>query len=238
MIKYASNDFLALKISYMNEIANLCEAIGANVEEVAKGMGFDERIGKRFLHAGIGYGGSCFPKDTKALHHLSAVNGCEMRTVEAAIEVNEGQKYKLSKKARKYYADYNGLQIAVLGLTFKPGTDDLREAPSLVNVPVFLEDGAYVRAWDPVGAANFRKRIPDEHITYFDTVEEALKDADICFIFTEWPEVKALPLSKFAELMRRPIVMDGRNCYRLEDVKQASLIYESIGREIVNTIEQ
>lgn len=234
MIKYASNDFLALKISYMNEIANLCEAIGANVEEVAKGMGFDERIGKRFLHAGIGYGGSCFPKDTKALHHLSAQNGCEMKTVKAAIEVNEGQKYKLSKKARKYYADYNGLKIAVLGLTFKPGTDDLREAPSLVNIPVFLEDGATVRAWDPVGAENFKKRIPDERIEYCATVEEALLDADICFIFTEWKEVKELELSQYAKLMKTPIVMDGRNCYRLEDVRKAKMLYESIGREIVD----
>lgn len=234
MIKYASNDFLALKISYMNEIANLCEAIGANVEEVAKGMGFDERIGKRFLHAGIGYGGSCFPKDTKALHHLSAQNGCEMKTVKAAIEVNEGQKYKLSKKARKYYADYNGLKIAVLGLTFKPGTDDLREAPSLVNVPVFLEDGATVRAWDPVGVENFKKRIPDERIEYCETVEDALLDADICFIFTEWKEVKELELSQYAKLMKTPIVMDGRNCYRLEDVRKAKMLYESIGREIVD----
>lgn len=234
MIKYASNDFLALKISYMNEIANLCEAIGANVEEVAKGMGFDERIGKRFLHAGIGYGGSCFPKDTKALHHLSAQNGCEMKTVKAAIEVNEGQKYKLSKKARKYYSDYNGLNIAVLGLTFKPGTDDLREAPSLVNVPVFLEDGANVRAWDPVGVENFKKRIPDPSIRYCSTVEETLQDADICFIFTEWKEVKELDLNKYAELMRTPIVMDGRNCYKLADVKKAPILYESIGREIVD----
>lgn len=234
MIKYASNDFLALKISYMNEIANLCEAIGANVEEVAKGMGFDERIGKRFLHAGIGYGGSCFPKDTKALHHLSAQNGCEMKTVKAAIEVNEGQKYKLSKKARKYYDDYNGLKIAVLGLTFKPGTDDLREAPSLVNVPVFLEDGAIVRAWDPVGVENFKKRIPDERIEYCETVEDALLNADICFIFTEWKEVKELELSQYAKLMKTPIVMDGRNCYRLEDVRKAKMLYESIGREIVD----
>jgi len=234
MIKYASNDFLALKISYMNEIANLCEVIGANVEEVAKGMGFDERIGKRFLHAGIGYGGSCFPKDTKALHHLSAQSGCEMRTVKAAIEVNDGQKYKLSKKARKYYEDYNGLTIAVLGLTFKPGTDDLREAPSLANVPVFLEDGAHVKAWDPVGVENFKKRIPDQQITYCDTVEDTLRDADICFIFTEWSAVKELPLQKYAELMRNPIVMDGRNCYMLDDVKKVPILYESIGREIVD----
>lgn len=234
MIKYASNDFLALKISYMNEIANLCEAIGANVEEVAKGMGFDERIGKRFLHAGIGYGGSCFPKDTKALHHLSAKNGCEMRTIKAAIEVNEGQKYKLSQKARKYYSDFNGLKIAVLGLTFKPGTDDLREAPSLVNLPVFLDDGATIMAWDPVGAANFKKRMPSEHIIYCDTIEEALTDADICFIFTEWQQILDLDLSRYADLMKEPIVMDGRNCYTLEEAAKAPILYESIGREIID----
>lgn len=234
MIKYASNDFLALKISYMNEIANLCEAIGADVEEVAKGMSFDDRIGRRFLHAGIGYGGSCFPKDTKALHYLSAQNGCEMKTVKAAIEVNDGQKYKLSKKARKYYPDYNGLTIAVLGLTFKPGTDDLREAPSLVNVPVFLEDGAKVKAWDPVGAENFKKRIPDENITYCNSVEETIKDADICFIFTEWKEVKELDLNRYVALMKTPIIMDGRNCYTMEEVKKAPVLYESVGREAVD----
>lgn len=234
MVKYASNDFLALKISYMNEVANLCEAIGANVEEVAKGMGFDERIGKRFLHAGIGYGGSCFPKDTKALHHLSAKNGCEMKTVKAAIEVNEGQKYKLSQKARKYYSDFKGLKIAVLGLTFKPGTDDLREAPSLVNVPVFLDDGATVMAWDPVGADNFKKRLPSEHIHYCETIEEALADADICFIFTEWAAVKKLDLSTYAKFMKNPIVMDGRNCYTLEEAAKAPILYESIGRAVVD----
>lgn len=234
MVKYASNDFLALKISYMNEIANLCEAIGANVEEVAKGMGFDERIGKRFLHAGIGYGGSCFPKDTKALHHLSAKNGCEMKTVKAAIEVNEGQKYKLSQKARKYYSDFKGLKIAVLGLTFKPGTDDLREAPSLVNIPVFLDDGATVMAWDPVGADNFKKRLPSEHIIYCTTIEEALADADICFIFTEWAAVKKLDLSTYAKFMKNPIVMDGRNCYTLEEAAKAPILYESIGRAVVD----
>ena len=132
---------------------------------------------------------------------------------------------------------FEGLKVAVLGLAFKPGTDDLREAPSLVNVPVFLEDGAHVKAWDPVGAENFKKRIPDEHISYCDTVEDALKDADICFIFTEWKEVKELQLQKYVELMRKPIVMDGRNCYDLEDVKAVPMIYESIGRITVNNLE-
>ena len=157
MIKYASNDFLALKISYVNEIANLCEIVGANIQDVTQGMGFDPRIGNRFLNAGVGYGGSCFPKDTKALHWLANFHDYEIKTVKAAIEVNELQKIKLFKKSRKYYDSLEGLTVAVLGLTFKPGTDDLREAPSLVNVPLILDDGATIHAWDPVGVANFER---------------------------------------------------------------------------------
>lgn len=149
-------------------------------------MGLDSRIGDKFLNSGIGYGGSCFPKDTKALSWLASFNDNELKTIKAAIEVNENQKFKLIKKARKYYEDFSGLTVAVLGLTFKPGTDDLREAPSLVNIPLMLEDGAKVKAWDPVGVDNYKKHYPDE-IEYCDTIEETLDNADICFIFTEWP---------------------------------------------------
>jgi UDPglucose 6-dehydrogenase len=236
MIKYASNDFLALKISFINEIANLCEIIGADIEDVALGMGFDSRIGNRFLNAGIGYGGSCFPKDTKALHWLANFHDHELKTVKAAIDVNENQKLKLIKKSRKYYESLQGLNVAVLGLTFKPGTDDLREAPTLVNIPLMLEDGANVRAWDPVGVDNFKKLYPDE-VTYCDSIESTIKDADICFIFTEWDEVKDFDLSKYSELMKTPIVLDGRNCYGLKSVKKAGMIYDSIGRETVNSLE-
>lgn len=233
MIKYASNDFLALKISYINEIANLCEIVGANIEDVAKGMGMDPRIGDKFLKAGIGYGGSCFPKDTKALHWLANFHDYELKTIKAAIEVNENQKLKLIKKARKYFDSFNGLNVAVLGLTFKPGTDDLREAPSLQNIPILLEDGAYIKAWDPVGIENYKKIYPNE-IKYCDTIEEALKDADICFIFTEWPEIINLDLTLYTKLMKNPLVIDGRNCYNLEKVKAAGIIYESIGRSTIN----
>mgnify|MGYP000044906486 CR=1 FL=1 len=233
MIKYASNDFLALKISYINEIANLCESVGADIEDVAKGMGFDSRIGNRFLSAGIGYGGSCFPKDTKALSWLAAFNDKEIKTVRAAIEVNDNQKLKLIKKARKYYYDFSGLTIAVLGLTFKPGTDDLREAPSLVNIPIMLEDGAKVKAWDPVGVQNYKKYYPTE-IEYCDTIIETLKDADICFIFTEWEDVKNIELSWFETYMKKPIVLDGRNCYPLDAFKDVHILYDSIGREVVD----
>lgn len=229
MIKYASNDFLALKISYINEIANLCEIVGANIEDVATGMGFDKRIGPHFLHAGIGYGGSCFPKDTKALNWVASYNDMELKTVKAAIEVNEQQKLKLLKKARKYYTDFSGLNVAVLGLTFKPGTDDLREAPSLVNIPIILEDGAMIKAWDPVGIENFKKAFPDQ-LTYCETISDALMDTDICFIFTEWPEVRDLSPQDFLKFMRNPIVLDGRNCLPLDIFRQSDVIYESIGR--------
>lgn len=229
MIKYASNDFLALKISYINEIANLCEIVGANIEDVALGMGFDERIGNRFLHAGIGYGGSCFPKDTKALSWVASYNDVELKTVKAAIEVNEQQKLKLLKKARKYYSDFTGLTVAVLGLTFKPGTDDLREAPSLVNIPIILEDNATIKVWDPIGINNFKKKFPDQ-IVYCETIQETLHNADICFIFTEWPEVKALSPHDFLSSMNKPIILDGRNCLNLKEFSRSDVIYESIGR--------
>ncbi|MDE7169509.1 MAG: UDP-glucose/GDP-mannose dehydrogenase family protein, partial [Mucispirillum sp.] len=161
MIKYASNNFLALKISFINEIANLCEKIGANIEDVVNGMGYDERIGNKFLNAGIGYGGSCFPKDTKALHWLSSWNDYELKTIKAAIEINENQKLRLIKKSQKYYNNLGNLNIAVLGLTFKPETDDLREAPSKVNIDLMLDDGAAIRAYDPVGIPNFSKLYPE-----------------------------------------------------------------------------
>ena len=232
MVKYASNDFLALKISYINEIANLCEIMGADIEEVAKGMGYDSRIGDKFLRAGIGYGGSCFPKDTKALSWLASFNDYELKTVKAAIEVNEQQKLKLIKKARKYYEDFRGLTVAVLGLTFKPGTDDLREAPSLVNIPLLLEDGAKVQAWDPVGEENFKKRVPGA-IRYCRTAGEALDGADLCMVFTEWDEVRKLDGKDYKERMRHAIVLDGRNCYGKEEIaamREAGVTYESIGR--------
>ena len=227
MIKYASNDFLALKISYINEIANLCEIVGANVQDVAKGMGYDDRIGNKFLNAGIGYGGSCFPKDTKALHWLANMHDYEIKTIKAAIEVNEQQKLKLIKKARKYYDSFEGLTVAVLGLTFKPGTDDLREAPSLVNIPIMLDDGAKVKAWDPVGVENFKKLYPE--IEYCCSIDETITDADICFIFIEWDEIKSYDVSKFAELMKRAIVLDGRNCLRVGTNNLANVVFEKIG---------
>ncbi|MDR1605024.1 MAG: UDP-glucose/GDP-mannose dehydrogenase family protein [Gracilibacteraceae bacterium] len=229
MVKYASNDFLALKISYINEIANLCEIIGADIDAVSRGMGLDPRIGNQFLQAGIGYGGSCFPKDTAALYFLADYYDYELKTIKAAIEVNKSQKLKPLKKARKYYASLAGRQITVLGLTFKPGTDDLREAPSLVNIPVLLEEQALIRAWDPAGSDNFRRLYP-EGIEYCRTIDEALTGSELCFIFTEWPQILAYDLNSFPKLMRRPVVIDGRNCFSPQAARAAGIIYDSVGR--------
>ncbi len=229
MIKYASNDFLALKISYMNDIANLCELVGANIEDVAKGMSYDARIGAKFLNAGIGYGGSCFPKDTKALNYLAEQNGYHLRTVKAAIDVNKEQKTMLFKKASQRLITFTGLKVAVLGLTFKAGTDDLREAPSLENIPLLLEQKADIYAYDPVGEENFKKKYPTE-ITYVSTPEEALKGANVCFVFTEWGEIKQLVPADFKNNMRTALVYDGRNVFDPEEMKQAGVEYHSIGR--------
>lgn len=229
MIKYASNDFLALKISYMNDIANLCELVGANIQDVAKGMSYDARIGERFLNAGIGYGGSCFPKDTKALSYLASQNGYSLRTVQAAIDVNQEQKTLLLRKASNRLITFKGLKVAVLGLTFKAGTDDLREAPSLENVPVLIEQGADIYAYDPVGMDNFKKRFP-EGITYVSTPQEALDGANVCFVFTEWGEIKAVKPEEYKKLMMTPLVYDGRNLYEPEEMKENGVEYYSVGR--------
>ena len=229
MIKYDSNDFFALKISYMNDIANLCELVGANIEDVAKGMSYDPRIGSNFLKAGIGYGGSCFPKDTKALKYLANKNGYRLRTVEAAVEVNSEQKTKLFKKASDRLITFNGLKVAVLGLTFKPGTDDLREAPSIDNIKLLLEQGANVYAYDPVGEENFKKIYPTQ-INYVSTPEEALKEANVCFVFTEWNEIKSMDINLYKKLMKTPLVYDGRNIYDIDQMKEIGVEYYSIGR--------
>ena len=230
MIKYASNDFLALKISYMNDIANLCELVGANIQDVAKGMSYDPRIGASFLNAGIGYGGSCFPKDTKALKYLAKQHGYKLKTVEAAVDVNTEQKVKLFKKASQRMITFNGIKIAILGLTFKPGTDDLREAPSIDNVELLLKNNANnIYAYDPVGEDNFKKRYPTQ-INYVSTPEEALKDANICFIFTEWEEIKEIKPEIYKKLMKTPLVFDGRNIYNIAEMKEKGIEYYSIGR--------
>ena len=229
MIKYASNDFLALKISYINDIANLCELVGADIEDVTKGMSYDPRIGSSFLHAGIGYGGSCFPKDTKALKYLAKQHGYKLRTVEAAVDVNKEQKTKLYHKASDRLITFNGLKVAVLGLTFKAGTDDLREAPSIDNIELLLKQGAKIYAYDPVGQDNFERRFPGK-LNYTETPEEALQKANVCFIFTEWDEIRNVKPEEYKKLMKTPLVYDGRNIYSLEEMKENGIEYYSIGR--------
>lgn len=235
MIKYASNDFLALKISYMNDIANLCELVGADITDVAKGMSYDERIGARFLNAGIGYGGSCFPKDTKALKFLAEEHGYQLKTVEACVEVNTAQKTRLFEKAKDRMISFNGLKVAALGLTFKAGTDDLREAPSIDNIKLLLAAGADVYAYDPEGVNRAKQIFPEGKLekgsmNYVSSVEEALIKANICFVFTEWPEIKAITPVEFKEKMHTPLVYDGRNLYDVKAMKNAGVEYYSIGR--------
>lgn len=229
MTKYAANAMLATRISFMNDIANLCEIVGANIEDVSKGMSYDERIGSKFLKAGIGYGGSCFPKDTKALHWLASHNGYELKTVKAAIEVNESQKLRLVRKAANLVESFDGMKVCVLGLTFKPETDDLREAPSIPNIQYLLERGAEVVAYDPVGIENAKKIFKDS-ITYTTSIDEAIKDADICFIMTEWKQILNYDISNYKNKMKRPLVFDGRNCYTLDTMKDLGIEYYSIGR--------
>lgn len=229
MIKYASNDFLALKISYMNDIANLCELVGANIEDVAKGMSYDSRIGNKFLNAGIGYGGSCFPKDGEALIHLAKQYGYNLRTVQATVDINKEQKTKLYEKACNRLITFNGLKVAVLGLTFKPGTDDLREAPSIDNINLLLKQGANIYAYDPIGMENFKKKYPTE-INYVENPEAALDNADICFIFTEWDEIKKIKPETYKMIMKNPLVYDGRNIYDIQEMKDTGVEYYSIGR--------
>ena len=235
MTKYAANDFLALKISYMNEIANLCELVGADIQDVAKGMSYDGRIGSTYLNAGIGYGGSCFPKDTKALEYLARQCGYELKTIKAAIDVNNEQKLLLYKKACKRLITFSGLKVAILGLTFKPETDDLREAPSLVNIPLLVEQGADIYAYDPAGADNFMRYYPQGvkekgSIQYVQSVEEALKDANVCFVFTEWKQIKEINPEIYGKLMRTPLVYDGRNIYGIGEMQAAGVEYYSVGR--------
>ncbi len=229
MIKYASNNFLALKISYMNDIANLCELVGADIEDTAEGMSYDPRIGSSFLHAGIGYGGSCFPKDTKALKYIAKQHGYTLKTIEAAVDVNENQKLKLYQKASNRLITFNGLKIAVLGITFKPGTDDLREAPAIKNIELLLKNGADIYLYDPVGMNN-AKRMFKNQIHYTENPKDALDKANACFIFTEWDEIKDISPRTYKNIMKTPLVYDGRNIYDKDIMNSNGVEYYSIGR--------
>lgn len=227
LIKYASNAFLATKISFINEIANLSEKLGGNVENIARGMGLDKRIGANFLNAGVGYGGSCFPKDVKELIYSARLNGADLKILEAVEKVNEAQKVIPVKKL-KDRLNINGATIAILGLTFKPKTDDLRDAPSLVIINQLLDMGAKIKAWDPLGIEGTKKIYPS--VKYFEDIYEALKGADAAILVTEWDEIKNLDLGKVKRLMKKLIIIDGRNVLDKKQAKNLGFDYSGIGR--------
>jgi UDPglucose 6-dehydrogenase len=228
MIKLAANAFLATKISFINEIANVCEQTGADVLEVARGMGLDHRIGGHFLKPGLGYGGSCFPKDVSALKQLAGNSGYHFQLLTAVIEVNELQKRRVMAKLQKYLGSLVGRKIALLGLAFKAHTDDMREASSLVLSARLLADGAQVTAYDPVAENEARKLMAG--VNFADSADEALEGADACVVVTEWPEFAQLDWHRVAKLMQGQVVIDGRNLLDPDTVRKAGLVYEGIGR--------
>ena len=228
MVKLASNAFLATRISFVNEIANVCELVGADVTEVARGMGLDHRLGPYFLRAGIGFGGSCFPKDVSALKQLAGNSGYHFQLLSAVIEVNELQKRRVVAKLRRHLGTLHGRTIALLGLAFKPGTDDTREASSLVLSSRLLAEGATVRAWDPIADAS---RLP-QSIEIVETVAEAVRGADAAVIVTEWPELSQLASEEVRRSMANPLIVDGRNLLDPQHVRRAGFAYEGIGRPL------
>ena len=231
LIKYAANAFLALKITYINEMADLCEAVGADVQQVARGIGLDARIGGKFLHAGPGYGGSCFPKDTLALVRTAADAGSPLKLVETTVEVNDARKAKMADKVSVAVGgDLTGKTVALLGLTFKPNTDDMRDAPSLAIVPALQKAGAKVRAFDPEGMHEAGKMLTGVEFT--EGPYEALTGADVAVIVTEWDQFRALDLDRVKLLMGAPVLVDLRNVYKPEDMKRRGFIYSGIGRGV------
>lgn len=229
MIKYASNAFLATKISFINEISNICEQVGADILDVSTGMGMDKRIGASFLNAGIGYGGSCFPKDTKALVQIAGNVSHDFRLLKAVIEVNNKQQLLLIEKAKKMI-DMKKKRIAVLGAAFKPNTDDIREAPSLIIIQELINIGADVIVYDPQAIQNV-KGLFGNAIRYAECIDESIRAANAVFIVTEWESIRNYPLEKYVQLMREPILFDGRNCYTNEDAEKQGLDYYSVGRK-------
>lgn len=230
MIKYASNTFLATKISFINEISTICEKVGANVDDVACGIGKDERIGNSFLHAGIGYGGSCFPKDTSALIKIAADSGYEFKILKSVIEVNDQQKNKLISMLKNRIKNIAGRKIAILGLSFKPNTDDMRESPAIPIINYLINEGAEITAYDPVAINNAKKLLPS-NITYTEFIEDCLLNAHAALILTDWQEICSQTTLKLAtNLMSNPIIFDGRNCFDLQTIKNNKLEYYSIGR--------
>lgn len=230
MTKYAANSFLATKISFMNEVANLCEVVGANVDNVRIGMAPDDRIGRRFLFAGVGYGGSCFPKDVLALHKTSKDNDYEFKILDAVIKVNYEQRARFYQKIHDHFdGDLKGMQIALWGLAFKPETDDIREAPALYIIDKLLEAGAKVKAYDPEAMDNVRELYGDR-LEFCENMYSALETSDFLVIVTEWSAFRQPDFDKIKDELKLPLVFDGRNLYDKERIKGLGIVYQSIGR--------
>ena len=228
MIKYASNCFLATKISFVNEMANICEAIGADVNEVARGMGSDKRIGHAFLRAGVGWGGSCFPKDVKALAHIAATHGSHPQMLRAVMAINYDQRKRVIQKLREVLGTFRGKTIGVLGLSFKPNTDDMRDAPSIEIIHMLQHEGAEVKAYDPVAIGNAKRILTS--VLYCETPYAVAEGADALVLVTEWNEFRHLDMERIAASMRQPVLLDGRNIYEPEKMRALGFLYRAIGR--------
>ncbi|MEX1211720.1 MAG: UDP-glucose/GDP-mannose dehydrogenase family protein [Balneolaceae bacterium] len=238
MTKYAANALLATKITFMNEIANISEKVGANVDQIRRGIGTDSRIGKRFLFAGIGYGGSCFPKDVQAIHYTASEHGYDFRILDAVMKVNDDQKLSIVHKLKRYYGEQiKGKTIGIWGLSFKPETDDIREAPSLYITKELARLGVHMKAYDPEAIQTFKEAADDETLasmTFVEDQDSAIEGVDALVICTEWNEFRRPNFERFMEKMKEPVLFDGRNLYDLERVQEAGLTYMSVGRPSVN----
>ncbi|HIE38616.1 MAG TPA: UDP-glucose/GDP-mannose dehydrogenase family protein, partial [Anaerolineae bacterium] len=228
MIKYASNAFLATKISFINEIANICEALGADVLEVARGMGTDHRIAPHFLGAGVGWGGSCFPKDVKALAHMAVTHGTNPSLLRAVMEINYDQRKRAVTKLRHILGGFRGKTVGILGLSFKPNTDDMRDAPSVEIIRLLQYEGAQVRAYDPVATENARRLLED--VTFCSDPYEVAEGADALILVTEWNEFKQLDMARIRDLMKQPVLIDGRNIYDPRRMRELGFVYRGMGR--------
>jgi UDPglucose 6-dehydrogenase len=236
MIKYASNAFLATRISFINEIASMCEALGADVKEVAIGMGYDKRIGPHFLDAGVGFGGSCFPKDVEALTHMAAVHGCHPQLLRAVMDINRDQRRQVVHKLRELLHMLDEKVIGVLGLAFKPNTDDMREAPSVEIIHLLQAEGAHIRAYDPVAMVHADKYLQD--VILCQDAYEVAEGADALVIVTEWNEFKHLSLPRLKSVMRQPVVIDGRNIYDPDQMRALGFVHRGVGRSYGNGGEE
>ncbi len=230
MIKYASNAFLATKISFINEISNICEKVGADVTRVAEGMGYDKRIGSSFLKAGIGYGGSCFPKDTQALIQIAGMVDYDFRLLKSVVQVNQDQRFHVIHKLEEALGSLTGKTIAIWGLAFKPDTDDVRDAPAIDIIQHLSDAGAVIKAYDPIATANFRKEVDAASISWEENPLHAAEGADALCVLTEWKEFAHIDLAELAEVMKDPIMIDGRNLYSAEQIQASNLQYYSVGR--------